>query len=199
MLNWLSISREGFWGGLGVSTGVCKYICTIQYLFIIIIIYFKIIIVPSLFSDFLYSGGDIYMIFNKDNIQKCGWSLCGMKSSGGWVSNFWSCWPTGQPVGGLTYVFTKSNPLANGWPVGQELLDGSTRWPTPYNWRVGYNRSAQRNFYLGCISLHLRLGLRQHHSAIPSHKLFYGILLPLSAPSQQLSPAPTDQFMFADL
>ena len=39
-------------------------------------------IIPSLFGDCLYSGGDIYMIRNKDNIQKCGWSLCtGMKSS----------------------------------------------------------------------------------------------------------------------
>ena len=49
-----------------------------------------------------------------------------------------SCWPTGQPIGQWVDLFTKSNPLANGltcWPRTP------TRWPTPYNWRVGYNSS----------------------------------------------------------
>ena len=63
------------------------------------------------------------MIRNKDNIKKCGWSLCtGMTCS--WrvgqqflflVNGSWklTCWPTGQPIGQYVDLFTKSNPLAN--------------------------------------------------------------------------------------
>ena len=40
-------------------------------------------IISTLFGDCLYSGGDIYMIYNKDNIQKCKWNYFeDMKSSG---------------------------------------------------------------------------------------------------------------------
>ncbi len=47
-----------------------------MYLFIVIVFSFKIAkVIPTLFGDYLRSGSDIYMICNKDNTQKCGWSL----------------------------------------------------------------------------------------------------------------------------
>ena len=147
----MSPSKEGFEGALGFRLGIRKYVC-------IVLIYcnhnffqdHKIIL--TLFNDCLYSGGDIYMIPNKDNIQNCRWSLCtGIKSSWRVGQQFLFlvnglrkliCWPTGQPIGQWVDSFTKSNPLANrltcwprtptcwptGRPVGQHLIIGG--WVT---------------------------------------------------------------------
>ena len=30
---------------------------------------------PTLFGDYLRSGGDIFLIYKKENTQKCGWRL----------------------------------------------------------------------------------------------------------------------------
>ena len=135
---WFSMSRGGFWGGLGISTGVCTQVCA----YLLIAISFNITkLIFTLFCYYLRSGGDIYMICNRDHTQKCGWSLS-TDVEGTWrvgqkilflMNGSWklTCWPIGQPIGQWVDLFTKSNPLAN----------GSTRWPTPYNWRVGYNRA----------------------------------------------------------
>ena len=56
-------------------TGVREYICTVL-IYCNHILFQNHNIIPSLFDDCLYNGGDIYMSRNKDNIQKCGWSLC---------------------------------------------------------------------------------------------------------------------------
>ena len=55
-----------------------------MYLFIVIVFSFKIAkVIPTLSGDYLRIGNDIYMIYNKDNTQKCGWSLStGVESSG---------------------------------------------------------------------------------------------------------------------
>ncbi len=66
--------KGGVLRGPWVSTRVRKYVRTV-------LIYsnhnffqnHKIIHI--LFGNCLHSGGDIYMIRNKDNIKKCGWSL----------------------------------------------------------------------------------------------------------------------------
>ena len=139
---WLSMSRRGFWGGLGVfnwSTQLCSYYR---------MIFQNHKINPYFICDYLHSGGDIYMICNKNNLQKCGWCLS-MNVESSWrvgqkflflMNGSWklTCWPTGQPIGQWADLFTKSNPLANrltcwprtpicwptGRPVGQHLLIG---------------------------------------------------------------------------
>ncbi len=55
------------------------------------------------------------------------------KVLGEWVSNFCSWW-----MGCVTC-----------WPVGW-LANKLTRWPTPHNWRVGYNRSIIRREIYHC-------------------------------------------------
>ena len=53
-------------GPLGVLTGVRKYV----------LISFRITkLISTLFGYYLRSGGDICMICNEDNIQKCEWGL----------------------------------------------------------------------------------------------------------------------------
>ena len=47
------------------------------------------------------------------------------------LMNELNSWPTGQPIRQWFEV----------QPIGDLLANGSTRLPTPYNWRVGYNRS----------------------------------------------------------
>lgn len=42
-------------------------------------------IMPTLFGDYLGSGDDIYLIYKKENTQKCGWRLSATVEGSWWV------------------------------------------------------------------------------------------------------------------
>ncbi len=72
---------------------------------------------PTLFCDDLRSGGDVFMIFSKDDIQKCGWCLITDLERSWWVGQkflFLMCSPTGQPIGKWVGLFNQSSPLVKG-------------------------------------------------------------------------------------
>ena len=112
---WFSISTMGFWPGLGVLTGVRKYV--------LIVISFKITkLIPNTYSLIIYVAAVTYMICNKDNTQKCGWSL-------------------GRFLAGGSENFVLDELGRKNWPVGQQvnpLASGLTYSPSPTHWPIGW-------------------------------------------------------------
>ena len=118
--------RRGLW----FSTGVRKYVliyCNRNF-------FQNHKVIHTLFGDYLHSGGDLYVICNKDNTPKCGWNFStGVEGSlrvaifvrDEWVvkTDLWANRSTNWS--GLTYS------------------PSPTHWPTPHNWWVvmGYNSS----------------------------------------------------------
>ena len=71
-------------------------------------------------------------------------------------------WPVGQQVNplasGMTYL-----PSPTHWPKNLDLLANRlTRWPTPYNWRVGYNTCTGFIPWVRIICRWIEKGMKTH-------------------------------------
>ena len=82
----------------------------------------------------------IYMICNKESTEKCGWSLS-TGVEGKYLAGGSAIFVLDEWVAKIDLLAKNSDLLAN----------GSTLWPTPYNWRMGYNTSVSLTSWASII------------------------------------------------